>query len=439
MRRSARLASRMSFGSLVGLTVLGAMSSPARADANATRAFAEAARYTVKINASTEYSFIERDRGAWSGAGFLVDRSRRWVLTNAHVAGYVQTNLSVAFKDSPSTPAKAIFVDNFIDVAVLELSPDGLPDDASEARLACQRSPEVGSDLGAFGHPLGYAFSATRGIMAGLTLSQGYPMIQTDTPISPGNSGGPLIDLASGEVVGINTATIDDERAQNVNFAVLMPHACRLLELLRAGQSATLPRLATDFALDENGTVTPVVARASAKADGFGFRAGDTVLGLAGDERRFGSMAEFLLELRGRSGRVPLRLLRDGREIVHETELKPSLQFVGRRGLAISGVVFAPRRLLEVASPDEVGVLIVHEVEPGSNGDLRRIDYGLEVVSVDGQTIETLGQLRALAERAQRERRELRLILRGVSEGSTAESLFYVRDLPVDTIDYYPN
>jgi S1-C subfamily serine protease len=93
-------------------------------------------------------------------------------------------------------PARALFVDNLLDVAVIELAEGAVPAEASEARLACGRVPPVGSDLGAFGHPLGYAFTATRGIMAGVTVSEGYPMIQTDTPISPGNSGGPLIDLA---------------------------------------------------------------------------------------------------------------------------------------------------------------------------------------------------------------------------------------------------
>jgi hypothetical protein len=83
-------------------------------------------------------------------------------------------------------------------------------------------------------------------------------------------------------------------------------------------------------------------------------------------------------------------------------------------------------------------VLIVHQVEPGSTGDLHRIDYGPEVISVDGQRINSLRQLRALAERAMREQRQLRLMLRAVTDGGVAMELFHLRDLPVDTIEAYP-
>ena len=380
--------------------------SPAAADSAAQRSFAEATRYTVKIEASTEFSFIERDSGAWSGAGFLVDRARRWVLTNAHVAGYVDTTLQASFKGQPNRGARALFVDNLLDLAVIELEPGAVPQEATEARLACAKVPAVGADLGAFGHPLGYAFTATRGIMAGITRSEGYPMIQTDTPISPGNSGGPLIDLATGEVVGINTASIGDKRAQNVNFAVMITEACRVLELLRD--------------------------------DGFSLRAGDSVLGIDGDPREFVGAAEFLLALRGRSGNVPLRVLRNGREEVLNTALVPSLQHVGRRGLAISGVVFAARKLAEITSADEAGVLIVHQVEPGSSGDLHQINYGFQVVSIDGREITTLSQLQRLAVAAQREDRALRLILRAVTDDSTAEDIFHLRELPVDSVRWYP-
>ena len=121
----------------------------ARADSVAEQAFADAAHYTVRISVSTDYSFIESEKGGWTGAGFLVDRARRWVLTNAHVAGYTNAKILVAFKGGPRVAAKAKFVDNFVDVAVLELPESSIPAEAREARLACEGTPAVGSDLGA--------------------------------------------------------------------------------------------------------------------------------------------------------------------------------------------------------------------------------------------------------------------------------------------------
>ena len=135
---------------------------------------------------------------------------------------------------------------------------------------------------------------------------------------------------------------------------------------------------------------------------------------------------------------MPLRVLRNGREEVLNTALVPSLQHVGRRGLAISGVVFAARKLAEITSADEAGVLIVHQVEPGSSGDLHQINYGFQVVSIDGREITTLSQLQRLAVAAQREDRALRLILRAVTDDSTAEDIFHLRELPVDSVRWYP-
>ena len=414
------------------------MAGAARADSVAEHAFADAARYTVSISVSTDYSFIESEKGGWTGAGFLVDRERRWVLTNAHVAGYTDAKILVAFKGGPRVAAKAKFVDNFVDVAVLELPEGSIPTEAREARLACEGTPAVGSDLGAFGHPLGYAFTATRGIMAGVSRSKEYPQLQTDAPISPGNSGGPLIDLSTGVVVGINTASAGERRAQNMNFAVIASEACQVLELLRAGKPATVPKLTTTFAYDEDDVETLTVAVDPVIEDGFGLKAGDTVLGLTNDTRKFESAPDFLLALRGRSGKTSIDIERAGKRMTVDANLTPSLQFVGRRGLLLSGAVFASHSLKEIATPDEAGTLIVHQVEPGSTAELHEVRFGSFVVSVDGQKIRTLSQLEKIARKAEAEKRELRLVLRIVKDDESPPESYVLRDLPVDEIGWYP-
>jgi S1-C subfamily serine protease len=410
----------------------------ASADSVAERAFADATHYTVRISASTDYSFLESDKGGWDGAGFLVDRERRWVLTNAHVAGYVSAKILVAFKGHARVPATAKFVDNFVDVAILELPPGSIPQEAREARLACGSTPAVGSDLGAFGHPLGYPFTATRGIMAGISHAKGYPQLQTDAPISPGNSGGPLIDLASGDVVGINTASLGERRAQNMNFAVIARDACQILRLLRDDKPATIPKIATTFAVDEENVETLTVAADPQFEDGLGLRAGDTVQSIVGSDAKFESAAEFVLALRGRSGKTPLTVERAGKVTTIEARLTPSLQFVGRRGLLLSGAVFAPQFLYEVSNPDEAGRLVVHQVEPGSTADLHELHFGSQVMTVDGQRIQTLSQLEAIARRAMAAKRDLRLILRTVDSDGAPTETYWVRDLPIDEVDWYP-
>jgi S1-C subfamily serine protease len=86
--------------------------------------------------------------------------------------------------------------------------------------------PRKGSKVVALGCPTGLSFSTSDGMVSGLRDSddlQGFniraTLIQTTAPISPGNSGGPLVDV-QGKVVGVNTLGSNSSKIQNINFAV---------------------------------------------------------------------------------------------------------------------------------------------------------------------------------------------------------------------------
>ena len=154
--------------------------------------------------------------------------------------------------------------------------------------------------------------------------------------------------------------------------------------------------------------------------------------------RSFQSAPDFLLALRGRVGKTSIDIERAGQRTTIEANLTPSLQFVGRRGLLLSGAVFASRSLKEISNPDEAGTLIVHQVEPGSTAELHEVRFGSFVVSVDGQKIRTLSQLEKIARKAEAEHRELRLVLRIVKDDESPPESYVLRDLPVDEIGWYP-
>jgi hypothetical protein len=82
--------------------------------------------------------------------------------------------------------------------------------------------------------------------------------------------------------------------------------------------------------------------------------------------------------------------------------------------------------------------LLVHHIEPGSQGELRSIEYGQEVVSVNGEAISSLSQLAKLAEQARSAGQDLRLILRRMVEDEYVSETYRVRDLPVDEIAWHP-
>ena len=109
---------------------------------------------------------------------------------------------------------------------------------------------QVGDDVVAIGNALALqgGLSVTRGIISGLhrevDTDSGDALediIQTDAAINPGNSGGPLVD-SQGRVIGINTAIADPSSAQNVGFAIPISNAKVIIDQLRAGQAARVPR-----------------------------------------------------------------------------------------------------------------------------------------------------------------------------------------------------
>jgi S1-C subfamily serine protease len=133
-----------------------------------------------------------------------------FLLTNAHVVGAAEAG-RVAFADGSTVPFHVVGSDPLSDLAVIRA--DGAT--PAPARLGEASQLKVGQLVVAVGNPLGLAGSVTAGVVSALGRSLptrvGSNMriiddvIQTDAALNPGNSGGALV-VASGEVVGINTA-----------------------------------------------------------------------------------------------------------------------------------------------------------------------------------------------------------------------------------------
>jgi S1-C subfamily serine protease len=154
--------------------------------------------------------------GTGSGVLFAPDG---YLLTNSHVvAGAVKVTASLT--DGRRFAAAVIGDDPATDLAVLRLAGAGLP----HAAFGSSNALKVGQLVVAIGNPLGFQATVTAGIVSALGRTLRSPggrliesVIQTDAPLNPGNSGGPLVDGA-GRVVGINTAMIG--RAQGLCFAI---------------------------------------------------------------------------------------------------------------------------------------------------------------------------------------------------------------------------
>ncbi len=157
------------------------------------------------------------------GSAFFVDRDR--LLTNHHVIvgqSYVKLRLS----DNSALDARIIATAPDFDLAVLKLMQPG-PDRAFLTMGSIQEVRQ-GQEVFAIGTPLGvFQNTVTRGIVSSLRQMDRVMVLQTDTALNPGNSGGPLIDHA-GRVIGINTLSF--RGSQGLNFAIAIDHGIALLE-----------------------------------------------------------------------------------------------------------------------------------------------------------------------------------------------------------------
>lgn len=418
-----------------GCFAMGGESQAATVDASAAGSrvdhpFQAALNYTVQIRTTIQEGFNDEKRGTSLGAGFLIDRRRGWIMTNAHVVGRSPSVSSVAFHDQNEIPARKVFVDPHLDMAVLAVDPKLLPKAAVAATLQCDHAPDVGDPVGTMGHPSGFAFTATRGIVSGVSRRFETELLQIDAPINPGNSGGPLIDLEDGKVIGINTAML--KGAQNTNFAIASVYLCPVVHLLDEGRDPSPPRLPwVDF--KDYTSLRPLKVAKVYEPGLTHLEPGDEILAINGQPAP-DHETPLLSMLRGVRWPVTFTVKRHGRT-VELSESLPRATLQGyQKGFDVDGALIG---MVEAPLPDEIkaSTVGVHAVDSGSvaeNLGLQKSDF---IIAVNDHPVTGLDQLRAIFEEAQAQHQPVRLTLQRFSQqGGSGLFVYLEKTLPVENL-----
>lgn len=170
-------------------------------------------------------------RPAGSGSGFIFS-SDGFIFTNSHVVEGAE-KIMVSLLNENEIEGYLIGKDPDTDLAILKIYTEGY----SVARLGEAGKLQIGQFVIAIGNPYGYQHTVTTGVVSALGRSlrtQSGTLIQSDAPLNPGSSGGPMINT-DGEVIGVNTAVVGG--AQGLSFSVGIDTAKEIAsQLIKSGK-----------------------------------------------------------------------------------------------------------------------------------------------------------------------------------------------------------
>lgn len=278
---------------------------------------------------------VDTGSGIGTGTGVIISQEGE-ILTNAHVIDNGRAVRVRLMGETEPRSATVLASDLGNDLALVKIDAVGL----KAATFADPETLRIGMDVVAIGYALGLdgGPSVTSGIVSALNRTIITPLgaldrlIQTDAPISSGNSGGPLVN-ASGQVLGINTAVARSDAmtaANNISFAISVGEVLRVIEQLRrsaAGEARVEGYLGVGLGDRTDGGQGAVVTEVqpNSPAERAGLAPGDIVVALdaAPIDGRAGLIAA--VRDRGPGDAVTLELRRGGeqRSLVAVLEQRP--------------------------------------------------------------------------------------------------------------------
>lgn len=346
------------------------------------------------------------------GSGFIVSADG-YIMTNAHVVDGA-TEVTVKLTDRREFRAKVVGSDKKSDIAIIKIDAKNLP----VVSTGSAERVNVGEWVVAIGSPFGFENTVTAGIVSAKARSLPNdsltPFIQTDVPVNPGNSGGPLFNL-SGEVVGINSQIFSESGGfQGISFAIPIDIALNVKDQLIAHGKVTRARLgvtiqdvnqqlANSFKLPRPMGALVSDVDADGPAAKAGLKSGDVITKLEGREiDRSSDLPSRVAALKpGSTAKV--EVYRGGKPVTIDValgELKDATTVAkadtneggGRLGVAVRPL--KPEEARQLGNAAGNGGLVV-EQSSGAAAEAG-IQAGDVILSFNGQPVQSADQLKGL-------------------------------------------
>ncbi len=348
-----------------------------------------------------------RNRGL--GSGFIIDTGGH-IVTNNHVIEKAQ-EIEVTLENGSKYKARVVGADPKTDIALIKIEPR---EKLVPVQFGSSEKLRIGEWVFAIGNPLGLGYTVTAGIVSakGRSLGMGAydNFIQTDAPLNPGNSGGPLFNL-DGFVIAVNTAVASG--GQGIGFSIPIDMVSSIVgqlkengKVVRGWMGVAIQKLTEDLAesLGLKNTDGALVSEVfeGGPAQKAGIREGDVIVKFhEAKVRESSDLPRIVADLKpGTTVRVVV--IRDGREktlkvkvakMRMENELGTGGTEEKESGDTSIGIQVAPvtpslAGRYRLDSEDGVVIVNVRGNSPAWNAGLRRGDL---IVEINGMRINGIG------------------------------------------------
>ncbi len=268
-----------------------------------------------------------------TGSGFVykTDKSYGYILTNSHVLTNA-TSVKLGFTNDKKADAKVVGVDEYSDIAVLRVPKKYI---VQVAEMGSNSKMRVGDTTFAVGTPLDaktYSWSVTRGILSGkdrvVASGNSYmTVLQTDTPINSGNSGGPLCN-GNGEVIGITNMKLASDQIEGMGFAIPIETAMDYADQFVSRKDVRRPYIGVaiydggnSFFSSDVKVVIESVEKDSPAADA-GLKAGDIITEVNGEKIENSSYFKYKLYSYEIGDKIKIKVDRNGKEKEFKVKLE---------------------------------------------------------------------------------------------------------------------